>query len=488
MNVFDYLFHSTKNLEKDFVLGSKETISFKKLYQNSLKIASYLRDSIGENQNIILISPNSAFFITAYLGILKSGNICIPLNFAIEQSNLDYIINTAESSTVFISKNLKPRLNFNLGINLIDEDETLQLINNQKISKINSLFDKNRVAEIIFTSGSTGEPRGVMISHQNIIANTNSINNYLKLSSKDILSVVLPFYYCYGLSLLHTHLKVGGSIVLNNSFIFLGTVINDLKNYKCTGFSGVPSHFQILLKKSQTFKTTKFPDLRYVTQAGGKLHTVFIDEFVNTFPNIAFYVMYGQTEATARLSYLPHNMIKIKTSSIGKAIPDVSLKIVNKNGKTVGLNEEGELLAKGENIMLGYYKDEDSTNSSVKDGWLYTGDMATIDKDGYFYLVARKKEIIKVGGKRVSPKEIEEVIFSVPEVVDCSITSFDDDLLGEAIQATIVTNGELDQNNLKEKILQKCAKMLSLYKIPQKIIFETSMQVSEIGKKLKTIK
>ncbi len=112
MNVFDYFFDRTQNLEKDFVLGSKETISYKLLYQNSLKVAAYLKENVGENQNIILISPNSVFFITAYLGILKSGNICVPLNYAIEQSNLDYIIDTTESSTVFITKGLKPRLKF----------------------------------------------------------------------------------------------------------------------------------------------------------------------------------------------------------------------------------------------------------------------------------------------------------------------------------------------------------------------------------------
>ncbi len=125
MNVFDYLFDSTKDLEKDFLLGSKETISFKKLYNDSLKIASYLKETIGEGQNILLISPNSVFFLTAYLGILKSGNICVPLNFAIEQSNLDYILNTTESTTVFITKSLKSKLNFSSNIQLIDEDESL---------------------------------------------------------------------------------------------------------------------------------------------------------------------------------------------------------------------------------------------------------------------------------------------------------------------------------------------------------------------------
>jgi acyl-CoA synthetase (AMP-forming)/AMP-acid ligase II len=484
MNVFDYLFDSTKTLEKDFLLGTKETISFKKLYNDSLKIASYLKESIGENQNVLLISPNSVFFLTAYLGIIKSGNTCIPLNYTIEQGNLAYILNTTESTTVFVAKSLKRKLEFNRNILLIDEDESLSIIDHQKPVEFNSNFDKNRVAEIIFTSGSTGKPKGVMLSHNNIIANTNSIITYLKLSSKDIMSVVLPFFYCYGLSLLHTHLKVQGSIVLNNNFIFLGSVIKDLKKYKCTGFAGVPSHFQILLKKSQTFKTTEFPDLRYLTQAGGKLHAVFINEFINTFPDKDFFIMYGQTEATARLSYLSSELIKTKTNSIGNAIPGVELKIVNEKGEEVGTNEEGELLAKGENIMLGYFKDKEETSKTIRNGWLYTGDIAKADEDGFIYLMARKKEIIKVGGKRVSPKEIEEVILSVPEVVDCTIIGIDDEILGEALQATIVLSANTDETQIKTIIIQKCGKNLATYKVPHNIVFEKSIRMSATGKKI----
>ena len=483
MNVFDYLFDSTKDLEKDFLLGSKETISFNKLYNDSLRVASFLKQNIGEGKNVLLISPNSVFFLTAYLGILRSGNTCIPLDFAIEQSNLDFIINTTESSTVFITRSLKSKLTFGSNIHLIDEDESLQIISDYQIINFNTNFDKSRVAEIIFTSGSTGEPKGVMISHQNIIANTNSIIDYLKLSLEDIMEVVLPFYYCYGLSLLHTHLKVGGSIVLNNNFMFLGTVIDDLRNFKCTGFAGVPSHFQILLKKSQSFKNTEFPSLRYVTQAGGKLHAVFIKEFIEAFPTKDFFVMYGQTEATARLAYLPPKLVNTKTSSIGKAIPGVELKVVNDKGERVGLNVEGELLARGKNIMLGYYKDEVSTKAAIKNGWLYTGDMAKIDKDGFIYLVARKKEIIKVGGKRVSPKEIEAVILSVPEVVDCTITGIKDEILGESLKAEIIINRLDIEEEVRTKVLMRCKEKLALHKIPQQFIFDTKMNVKSTGKK-----
>ena len=484
MNVFDYLFEENSTLEKDFVLGSKETISFRKLYDESLKFASYLTTHVGENKNIILVSPNSTFFIIAYLGILKSGNVCVPLNFAIEQDNFDYISKLTDCETLIITKRLQSTLQIHQASTVINEDGLQDILKQDFKPVSHSNFDNNRLAEIIFTSGSTGEPKGVMISHLNIISNTSSIIDYLDLTSKDTMGVVLPFFYCYGLSLLHTHLRVGGSIVLLNNFIFLGSFIKDLKDFKCTGFAGVPSHFQILLKKSQTFKNTEFPDLKYVTQAGGKLHTVFIEDFMTSFPEIKFNVMYGQTEATARLSHLPPKDLKRKINSIGKAIPGVNLKVINKEGYSAGVDEEGELLAKGENIMLGYYKDAESTNITLKNGWLYTGDIAKIDNEGFIYLVARKKEILKIGGKRVSPKEIEEVIISIPEVVDCTITGVYDDILGEAIKATIVLHSEAPVEKMKAVILETCAKKLSTYKIPQHLVFQNSISMNATGKKI----
>ena len=428
MNVFDYFFEKTKDLRKDFVIGNKETISYREIYSNSLKVASYLNENIGKDKNIVIINQNSIFFITAYLGILKSGNICIPLDFSIEQENLDFVSNITESNVIFCDKKLEAKLDLKNFIEVIDINKCKEVIKNQDIIHYIAAFNCQNLAEIIFTSGSTGKPKGVMITHKNIISNTDSIIEYLKLISDDIICIVLPFYYCYGLSLLHTHLRVGGSIVLNNTFMFLGTVIKDLQTYKCTGFSGVPSHFQILLKKSRSFKETTFPHLRYMTQAGGKLHNVFIKEFIEVFPDIDFYVMYGQTEATARLSYLPPEFVLKKLGSIGKAIPGVILKVGDKQGKEVKQGETGEILARGNNIMKGYYKDSESTNTTLKGGWLHTGDLAYVDEDGFIFLLARKKEIIKVGGKRVSPKEIEEVILMVPQVIDCTIEGIYDDV------------------------------------------------------------
>ncbi len=397
MNIFDYFFEDTKHLEKDFVIGNKETISYKDLYNNSLKIAAYLNKNIGIGNNIVLINKNSVFFITIYLGIMKSGNVCVPLDFSIEQENLNFISKTTESDIIFCNKKIESKLDLNGFKTTIDEDGYDRILKDQNIIDLDNTFDSQNLAEIIFTSGSTGKPKGVMITHQNIISNTDSIIKYLKLSSKDIQLIVLPFYYCFGLSLLHTHLKVGGQVVLNNTFMFLSTVINDLKTYQCTGFSGVPSHFQMLLKKSKSFKETKFPDLRYVTQAGGKLHNVFIKEFVEAFPDINFIVMYGQTEATARLSYLPSGLTLKKLGSIGKAIPDVELKVVDKQGNETSIGIVGEITAKGGNVMPGYYKDPEGTKEALKNGWLYTGDLAkyesTFPDDKREFTVVKNKKI-----------------------------------------------------------------------------------------------
>jgi len=483
MNAFDYFFEKTSDLEKLFLVG-KESLSFKELYNSSLLLASYLRKEFGRNKSIMLLSVNNKFFLTAYFAIIKSGNICIPLDPNIEKENLDYISGLTNPVMIFMTRDIERKISVGCSKCIFPDtigNDEFKL----SLAEKDEEFDDQSCAEIIFTSGSTGIPKGVMISHRNLMANTESIVTYLKLNGNDRMLVVLPFYYCYGLSLLHTHLRVGGSIVLNNSFIFLGSIINNLLEYKCTGFAGVPSHFQILLRKSDNFKTTNFPDLKYVTQAGGKLAPIFIDEFRISHPEITFIVMYGQTEATARLSYLPPELYEAKKGSMGKGIPGVELKVVNEKGAKIKPGEIGEVIARGDNIMLGYFGDEEGTKNTIRNGWLYTGDLGTIDEDDYIYLTARKKEIIKVGGKRISPKEIEAVILELPEVVDCTIEGIEDQLLGEALKATIVIRPENGKEAMLDKIKQHCARHLALYKVPQVFELKEQLVISATGKKIK---
>ncbi len=484
MNAFNYFFEQSAGMDKLFLVG-KEEISYIKLYNTCLDLASRLENEFGQNKNIILISVNNLFFITAYLSIIKSGNICIPLDPAIEKENFSYISNLTDPSVMFVTRDIEKRLSLKTDNCIFPETIIRKSTDSQP--SINKDFNKETTAEIIFTSGSTGKPKGVVISHKNLIANTESIVNYLKLKKDDRMLVVLPFYYCYGLSLLHTHLRVGGSIVLNNSFIFLGSVIKDLRDNKCTGFAGVPSHFQILLRKSDSFRTTEFPNLKYVTQAGGKLPFIFIDEFRESFPTVKFIVMYGQTEATARLSYLPHDMYEKKKGSIGKGIPGVELKIINEAGEDVKPGETGEVIARGDNIMKGYFADEEDTNNALKNGWLYTGDLGTIDDDGYIFLSARKKEIIKVRGKRISPKEIEAVILEISEVIDCLVEGIEDEIEGEMLKATVVVRKDAKNPVSKESIISHCTKHLALHKIPHVYELKQELTISATGKKIKKL-
>ena len=490
MNFVDYLFDTSQDSNKDVVAGNSETISYQQLYQQINRIACWLQQEIGDDEKkIIVVSENSVFFIVAYLGIIKSGNICVPVNPSITVEALNHIITQCQAEVGFVQKKsfakfetLTPT-DAGLNLHLLEESVLDTLLAEDTPILEDGDFDYTRGAEILFTSGSTALPKGVMLSHQNLIANTDSIIQYLKLTADDRMEVVLPFYYCYGLSLLHTHIKVGGSLVLNNTFILLNTIIQDLLKYQCTGFAGVPSHFQILLRKAKRFKDTHFPHLRYVTQAGGKLPNVFIKEFVASFPNTQFYVMYGQTEATARLSYLPPELLWEKMGSIGKGIPEVKLEVVDKAGQPVRPGETGELVASGKNIMVGYFQDADLTHQTIKAGKLYTGDIGTIDEDGYIYIVAREKEFLKVGGERVSPKEIEEVIVSLPQVVDCSILGVQDDILGEAIKAFIVLNKGARLTEVD--IRGYCHKHLSSNKVPKYIEFIDKIPVNETGKKVK---
>lgn len=483
MNSFDYFFENTSTLGKNFLLGKVE-ITYNTLYDSSLSLAAWIEKEVGREKHIVLLSANNLFFIKAYLAILKSGNICIPLDPYIEKDNFEYIGGLTNPSMVFLTEDIGKRLAVS-EYRCIYPGDVPEIERAPVARNFPPEFDREKCAEIIFTSGSTGKPKGVMISHKNLIANTGAIVEYLQLTQDDRMLVVLPFYYCYGLSLFHTHLRVGGSIVFNNSFIFLGGVLKSLIDNKCTGFAGVPSHFQILLRKSDSFKTMNFPDLKYVTQAGGKLAPIFIDEFRESHPDVRFVVMYGQTEATARLSWLPPEIYERRKGSMGKGIPGVELQVVTETGEKIKPGETGEVIARGDNIMMGYFADEEGTKNAIRNGWLYTGDLGTVDEDGYIYLTARSKEIIKVRGKRISPKEIEAVILAMPPVIDCTIEGVEDEIEGEMLKAIVVVRK--DQKDLinKESVIQHCSKHLALFKIPQVYEFRDDLTISPTGKKIK---
>ena len=482
MNVFDYLFEHSFELQKDLIPGPGVQKSYKDISFESAKLASYIRKKIGQQKNILLAAANSPFFIIAYLGILKSGNVCIPLSPQTESKVFKFIAEKTQPEICFISDIVHNHLHPDLFC--ITERKLYEILNREEeILNFETDFNSTQQAMIMFTSGSTAQPKGVILSHDNIIANTESILDSLHLTESDIMMVVLPFYYCYGLSLLNTHIRVGGSLVLNNNFIFFPQTIQYLNGYRCTGFAGVPSHFQLLLRKTNLFREAKLPWLRYVTQAGGRLHNSFINEFTGIFPQIKFFVMYGQTEATARLSILPPEMLEEKPGSIGKGISGVEIRVINEEEIPVVPGEIGEIIVRGKSVMNGYYDDPESTAEVLKNGWLHTGDLATIDNDGYIYITARSKEIIKIGGIRISPREIEEVIVKMDGVIDCTAEAVYDELFGEAIKVTVVVNDK-GRKLTKDEVKRFCGAKLAQYKIPAHIFFKQKLEINNSGKKV----
>jgi long-chain acyl-CoA synthetase len=473
MNFIDYLFDKKEDSEDVALISDTGELSYSQLHRSICNISGWIQGFYGVNNNFILIADNSFFFVSVYFGIIHSGNRVVLVDPKTSYQDILTIIQQCNASIIFADLN-REQLS-DLGCPLIFPGD----IENLPISEgISSHGGDQDCAVIIFTSGSTGTKKGVMLSHQNLIANTSSIVQYLQISEKDRICVVLPFFYCFGASLLHTHVRAGGSVVLAQS-IFLGSVIHTLDKYQCTGFAGVPSTY-LILKHKTPFLSKPFPSLRFFQQAGGHLAPEVVQELISAFPDKQFYVMYGATEATARLSYLPPSDQARKPGSIGKGIPGVTLDVYDDEGQPVPLGKCGEIVARGENIMLGYYNDPEETKRVLRNGWYHTGDLGKIDEDGYIYVTGRIGTFIKSGGFKVSPVEIEDTIQKLPDAYGCVVIGIPHYLMGEAIIACIQSQNPT--NEFKHQVLEHCRRELPTHKIPVDIVFVDEIPLNSSGK------
>jgi acyl-CoA synthetase (AMP-forming)/AMP-acid ligase II len=337
-------------------------------------------------------------------------------------------------------------------------------------------------AVILYTSGSTGKPRGVVQTHGNIAANTRSIVEYLGLRAGDRALLVLPLYYCYGRSVLQTHLHVGGSVFLEGRTAFPRVMMETLGSEGCTGFAGVPLTFE-LIRRQVDVAAMSFPRLRYLTQAGGPMAPETIAWARRAFGAARLFVMYGQTEATARLSYLPPERAGDKEGSIGIPIPGVHLAVVDEAGRELPAGEIGHLVARGDNVTPGYFDEPAETAAILHGGWLWTGDLAFRDADGFFFHRGRSKEILKIGGHRVSPVEIEQVVAQHPDVGEVAVVGVPDALLGEVPAAFVVLKPERSVH--AEEIRRFCRDRMAPYRVPASVVFVDALPRNEAGKLLR---
>ena len=227
------------------------------------------------------------------------------------------------------------------------------------------------------------------------------------------------------------------SVVIDKRFLFPDRVLQRMVETRCTGFAGVPSHYQILLRKSR-FKEIELPDLKWLQQAGGKLQAPFVRELREAKPRVRLYVMYGATEATARLSILPPSEVDARPGSVGKGIPGVTLRVLDERGVPVAAGQVGEIVAEGANVAGGYFEDAAETASTFREGRLHTGDLATVDSDGYLTVLGRAKSFLKCGGTRTSAERFEEALLAFPDIVEAAVIGVPDEVMGEAPAAFVV--------------------------------------------------
>jgi acyl-coenzyme A synthetase/AMP-(fatty) acid ligase len=305
----------------------------------------------------------------------------------------------------------------------------LERFDSYSLVKTDYLIDYSPIddlALLLTTSGSTGSPKFVRQSYRNVASNTQSIAEYLSIRSADKAITTMPMSYTFMLSIINSHLYKGASLVFTEATLLDKTFWQLVKTQKVTTMSGVPYTYEIL--KKLRFDQMNLPDLKYITQAGGKLSLELSKEFAEVCEKkgIRFIVMYGQTEATARMSYLPYEYSRSKAGSMGIAIPGGHFWLEDDNGNTIEQPEVmGELVYKGDNVTLGYAENcHDLAKNDENHGILYTGDLAKRDADGFYYITGRKKRFLKLFGNRINLNEVEEMIRSTG--YDCACTGTDD--------------------------------------------------------------
>jgi len=476
-----------------------------------------LDQGVSKGERVVILLENSLEYVVSYYGVLKAGAVAVPLSTGIKPEGLGNLLKELEPVAVISSKKFEKLFSILASqppsrpaaqlpgclpaqpwsihhskfiikdYSSILSDQDLQVIEFDDIlsfdieSNTDHEIDENSLASIIYTSGSTGTPKGVMLTHRNIVSNTRAICEYLELTENDIQMVVLPFFYVMGKSLLNTHFAVGGRVVINNKFAFPAGVLRQMAEERVTGFSGVPSTYAYLLYRSPlaTYRD-RLGSLRYCAQAGGHMSRSLKEDLRRILPlHTKIYIMYGATEASARLSYLPPDRFMDKMDSIGRPIPGVTLKILDPEGNEVPVDETGELVASGPNIMQGYWRDSDSTSRVLdKDGY-HTGDIGYRDSEGFFFVQARKDNLLKVGGHRINPLEIEDVILSSDLVIEAVVLGIPDSFLGHRLVAVATPkNG----NCSTQEIMAHCAQNLPKYKVPSEIRFVRTLPKNNSGK------
>jgi long-chain acyl-CoA synthetase len=445
-------------------------------YGELLAAAQHVRDRLLADAalqalgRIVLLLNNSPEYAAAFYGTLLAGGVVVPVPPEATEARLAEICRSCDTKILLTSERIRQHRADVCSwkgdvIRWAERSSRLNGATKDAMTQIDGADAlPDDLAAVFFTGGSTGLPKGVMLSHRNLISNSQSICQYLEIDAQERALAVLPFYHAFGNSVLQTHLLSGATLVLDGSLAFPESIFDAIRRHCVTSLSGVPDLFHFLLDRSSLGRA-HLPSLRYMAVAGGSLRAELAVQVARRIAPAQLFLMYGQTEATARLSYLPPENLIDHAGSIGKGIPGVELQVVNSEGGLAGVGETGEIRARGPNVMIGYWRDEAATSETVRDGWLYTGDLATVDSQGMIYPLGRRSELIKIRGFRVHSQEIEDAVrhaLSVQRLVAVPYQSAE----GATRLALFVQPASRMNTTAPEEILRRCAKQLPRHLIP----------------------
>jgi acyl-CoA synthetase (AMP-forming)/AMP-acid ligase II len=483
--------------EKTALIFPGQSISFGSLYLQSRQIAARLQKlGIGPGKRVAILHENALAPVIFFWGILTSGAQVVDVPCLAGIQTVDEILAECNPAAIVLSAHQHERLlragtKSLPGIVLMEApapvNSTIQsyhslseIVASEPSSATLPTVHDSSVALIIYTSGTTGRPKGVMLSHRNLLTNITAANSRVGLTSDDSILVVVPLHFIHGRMQLLTHTMIGGTMAFSEGFHFPQRVVHELVKYQVTGFSGTPYHFYTLIERTN-LANIPLPYLRYVLVTGGAMHPDGLISLARILPGVEIHVAYGQTEASPRITYLGPLEVLGNPESSGRPLPGVLVQILAEDGSELPPGTVGEVVASGPNIMCGYVSGDETISQKIDSfGRLHTGDIGRFDHYGHLYLAGRKSDLIKSAGERVFPREVESVLDMHPDVRESAVLGIPDRILGEKIVACVVLKpgAAIDADELRTH----CLKFLPLVRAPREILFTRGLPKTESGK------
>jgi amino acid adenylation domain-containing protein len=490
--------------DKEALIAGQVRLSYAQLREHARSLAAFLRvRGVLKGDRVALYLDNRPEFAAAMLATLECGAVFVPINPQTKRDKLARLLQDCEPRAVFTEWSLLSTLtavDSNLaglvcivctGTHPSGSQTPLELAVDFAQARASapdcrpepSGIDAD-LAALIYTSGSTGDSKGVMLTHLNMVSAMRSIVEYLRLRESDVIFCALPLSFDYGLYQLLLGFEVGATIVLEPSFAFASQAMDVVARERVTVFPGVPTMFS-MLSNLRNLSQKDLSNVRLATNTAAALPERMILEIGRMFPQAEFYSMYGLTECK-RVSYLPPQELGRRPTSIGRGMPNQELWLVDPDGQRLPPGTTGELVVRGSHVMRGYWRRPEATRERLRPGpiegerVLYTGDIFRSDEEGFLYFLGRKDDIIKCRGEKVSPREVENVLSTLPGVLECAVIGVPDALLGQAVKALVVCRAGCEYS--AKDVIRHCALALEPHMVPKHVEFFAALPRSPNGK------